>query len=242
MAEMNERPCDSDPRFKWFECELPWTTRNEWMMPVNEEMHKASVPDAMTFVKAAMRHQPEDRRGVCIQAGGLFGLWPLAYSRFFENVFTFEPHPENWKCLCTNVFGEGYPNICPVNQGLGSEPGQATMEYSKPQRNSYGAHWTKEAKQGTVVVDTIDNFVKNTHILQVDHIQLDIEGSELEALRGAQATIRRDYPVVVIEHRTLPHMHKESINPAGATKWLIREGYRIASIVGYDRIFTHEQT
>lgn len=233
---MNDRVCE-DVRFKWFRCELPWTDRHDWLLPVKEEMHKASIPDAMTFIEAAMKHQPPERRGVCIQAGGLFGLWPMAYARFFDSVFTFEPHPLNWECLKMNL--DDLPNITPTNCGLGSLPGHGEMKYSKPQLNSYGAHWLKLTQNGTVEVVTLDGFVQKRHILRVDHIQLDIEGSELEALRGAEDTILRDRPVIVLEHHTLPHMSERGISPNDAALWLVEIGYKISGIVGHDRIFTY---
>ncbi|MCM1560739.1 MAG: FkbM family methyltransferase [Butyrivibrio sp.] len=55
----------------------------------------------------------------------------------------------------------------------------------------------KIADSGNIViqVDAIDNIVKKD---KVDFIKMDIEGAELNALRGAAETIMRDHPVLAV--------------------------------------------
>lgn len=47
----------------------------------------------------------------------------------------------------------------------------------------------------TIQVDAIDNIVKND---RVDFIKMDIEGAELNALKGAAGTIMRDHPILAV--------------------------------------------
>jgi len=65
---------------------------------------------------------------------------------------------------------------------------------------------------GTV---TIDSFVEQQKLLYIDFIKMDIEGAELNALIGAQETIKRFGPklAVTVYHKqedlcTIPHFLK----------------------------------
>jgi hypothetical protein len=67
--------------------------------------------------------------------------------------------------------------------------------------------WHKVDKsRGTGLVDavTVDKLVGRFALTQVDWIKLDVEGAEVEVLKGAEQSIRRFHPVLFIEvHRTL---------------------------------------
>jgi len=52
--------------------------------------------------------------------------------------------------------------------------------------------------RGTVTTDTIDMLSEREHLAHVDFIKMDIEGAELSALQGAEATIRRHRPKLAI--------------------------------------------
>ena len=51
---------------------------------------------------------------------------------------------------------------------------------------------------GTMPLTTIDETVARNGVARVDFVKLDIEGSELGALRGAESAIRRDRPKLAI--------------------------------------------
>ena len=54
------------------------------------------------------------------------------------------------------------------------------------------------AVQGVVETVTIDETVDRLGLPRVDFIKMDIEGAELDALRGAEASIRRNRPKLAI--------------------------------------------
>ena len=55
----------------------------------------------------------------------------------------------------------------------------------------------KRTKEYKVQVTTIDEYCKN---IQVDAIKIDVEGNELNVLKGAIETIKRDRPVIMFEY------------------------------------------
>ena len=82
---------------------------------------------------------------------------------------------------------------------------------------------------GTIPVTTLDHQVAELGLTKVDVIKMDIEGAELPALRGAEAVLRRDRPVLIIE------VQEEAARAAGyATadlfSYLSQLGYRFETI------------
>ena len=67
-----------------------------------------------------------------------------------------------------------------------------------------------------------------------DLIQLDIEGYELEALKGAKETIEKFNPVIVVELKELPHAPRKHKQCA---RYLNSLGYKEVGKVHRDVIF-----
>ena len=55
---------------------------------------------------------------------------------------------------------------------------------------------------------TVDKLVGLFALTQVDWIKLDVEGAEVEVLKGAEQSIRRFHPVLFIEVRRTLHSLK----------------------------------
>lgn len=131
-------------------------------------------------------------KGVCVQAGGNVGVYPLALAGHFERVITFEPDAENLACLHKNVT---IGNVMIWNAALGDAQGSCGIEWVEA--DNCGAH--KVCEGGSVPVVTIDGL----ELDRCDLIWLDIEGYEAKAIEGARETIARFSPVIVLEEKGL---------------------------------------
>jgi FkbM family methyltransferase len=131
---------------------------------------------------------------VCVQAGGNVGVYPLALSKVFDRVITFEPDEDNWLCLRRNV---NVPNVMVFEAALGSEPGMCGI--LRIDTDNCGSH--KTLPGSAVAVRTIDSLGLD----QCDLIWLDIEGAEADAIKGALATIEKFSPIIVLEEKGLGH-------------------------------------
>ena len=49
-------------------------------------------------------------------------------------------------------------------------------------------------------VVTLDTFVNFYNIPRVDYIKIDVEGMDIDVLRGAEQTLKRFSPAIFIEH------------------------------------------
>jgi len=140
------------------------------------------------------------KRGVCVQAGGHAGFWPMELSKYFVDVRTLEPEPALFECMVRNL---GLPDskmgrsprthdgITVRRAALGAEVGQVMM------RPHCSAGSWSVADDGTIPVEQVT--IDSLNLSACDAIFLDVEGYERESLRGALLTIMKFKPVLHVE-------------------------------------------
>lgn len=126
---------------------------------------------------------------VAVQAGGHCGVWPRDLGVEFGAVYTFEPDPVNFHCLCANAPAQ---NVFKFNAALGDKRGLVDLD-RRPA--NCGAH--QVSGPGRIPVLMIDDL----GLSSCDLIYLDIEGYELPALKGAHRTIQAFRPVIAVEDK-----------------------------------------
>ena len=113
-------------------------------------------------------------------------------------VLTFEFLPDNLKILQRNISLNQHlvDRTEVVPNALWDKSGE-TLTY---QPNGPNTSLLDDKRQGTLQVSTttIDDSVRGKRIVKVDYIKMDIEGSELKALYGAEQTIRTFRPTLAI--------------------------------------------
>lgn len=163
------------------------------------------------------------KRKVAVQAGGNVGVFPKELAKFFDKVVTFEPDQVNWDCLQLNVNEE---NVLSYNYALGEIEMELAIEHNP---FNPGASYLKPG-QGVDVV-TLDSF----NLEDCDLLQLDIEGYELKALKGAEQTIRKYSPVIVLEQKGLGDKYGDS--DIDAAEWLSKLGYQKVDAIHRDVVY-----
>jgi hypothetical protein len=73
------------------------------------------------------------------------------------------------------------------------------MNMTVPDRKNQGCNYLGGAGGDEVEVTTLDAFCEKERLIRVDLVKIDVEGSELALLKGAEQTIRRFRPVLMIE-------------------------------------------
>lgn len=164
-------------------------------------------------------------RSVCVQAGGNCGVYPSKLSEHFGAVYTAEPDVDNFSCMALNASKDG---IYAFRAAFGAKAG--TIGLHKVEGNA-GAHWI--AGKGTIPVVTIDSL----GLPACDLIALDVEGAELIALMGAEATIKAHRPTIITEDKG--HISRFGQQPQEMHRWLTERGYQNTAIAGRDRIWVH---
>lgn len=153
--------------------------------------HKVTTAEQAALCIAGLA---ADRRAV-VQAGGCSGLWPLALSTHFEHVYTFEPEPVNFQYLQANI--EVARNISACQAALGDAHRRVRLSRPKAQAGL----WRVDG-DGDIPMMPLDGVIGDEPI---DAIVLDVEGSEVQALRGAARVIDTHRPLLWFEflHNTV---------------------------------------
>lgn len=129
-----------------------------------------------------------ERRAV-VQAGGCVGLWPFFLSKLFGHVYTFEPAPENFRCLRRNVANA--TNVTAWQAAVGDKSRGVRLTRPKP----HAGLWCVDG-DGDIPMVRLDEVVGD---VAIDAIVLDVEGHEVPALRGAERLITTHHPLVWCE-------------------------------------------
>lgn len=131
------------------------------------------------------------REGAFLDCGAYDGETAFDYMKFTGQeckIYAFEPDKVNFKNMSDRV--KNSPNFICLNKGCYSSEKQ--MPFSSNGDMSSGLH--KEGNE-MVEVTTIDRVVGDD---KVAFIKMDVEGAELEALKGARKVIERNMPVLAI--------------------------------------------
>jgi FkbM family methyltransferase len=133
---------------------------------------------------------------VVVDAGAQIGIFSVKVADRAGRVWAFEPEPSNYELLCYNV--APYSNIKSMNVALWSSNGRMPLHHN---REHVGAHSLLPLPEGVsdynVEVETIrlDDVIED----QVDFIKMDVEGAEIEVLKGAMQILEVCHPAIVME-------------------------------------------
>jgi len=118
-------------------------------------------------------------------------------------IVAFEPLPENFERIRHNIALNNFQNIIVRSEALSDTDGQAQFQVSAEPTwgNLVGAGKDIGQKTGTidVKVSRLDSLLETGDLPVPNLIKIDVEGAEAQVLRGAENTLRRARPFLLIE-------------------------------------------
>ena len=142
----------------------------------------------------AANHPQHD---VIIDVGANIGNHTAYFSQYLENstIIAFEPVIENYKLLNLNT--HGLPNVITRNEAVGAFRGKVYIELNPKNMGTCQIVTNGETEGFRQIPQVrIDDLLL---IPRVTLLKIDVEWYEPEVLKGAQAIINEDKPLILIE-------------------------------------------
>jgi FkbM family methyltransferase len=131
-----------------------------------------------------------------LDIGAARGLYSAAFCALTDGrAYAFEPSPAMFQTLGALIELNPDFDIKPFEIALGDAPGSRAVESRGEQ---FRGVRSGEANAETMTVDTLDAFVAH-HELAPDFVKIDVEGMELEVLRGGAQTFGGPVDAVMLE-------------------------------------------
>lgn len=150
-----------------------------------------------------------------IDIGAHCGLWTVQLAKYFYLVEAFEPLPRHIECWHKNAGWKLSNKLHEI--ALGEKSGMCGMHVVEGL--SGRSHINGE---GSFQMKRLDDF----DFQDVDLIKIDTEGYELFVLRGAEETIKKWKPVIIVEQKP-NHGGKYGISDTAAVDQLKDWGYTV---------------
>ena len=139
-----------------------------------------------------------------IDIGANIGFTALNFARRckYGFVYAYEPHDVSYSKLCRNASLNHFSNLTVFQKGLGEK--EATQQLVTLNKHHSGMNRIQSAVSGgveseSVKVVRLDTEVIALNIKKVSLIKIDVEGYELNVIRGALNTIRKFKPILFVE-------------------------------------------
>lgn len=134
---------------------------------------------------------------VYVDAGANIGNHTLywAIERYAKKIYSFEPVESTFEILKKNIELNHLEDVVEIFQvGLSDE--ETTGEISIYKADNIGGTNIAKSEKGKIKLITLDSLkIKE----KIDLIKIDVEGAEVEVLKGSIKTIKKYKPLIVVE-------------------------------------------
>jgi FkbM family methyltransferase len=115
-------------------------------------------------------------------------------------IYGFEPDLINYSIAVENLKQNSFKNITYFNIGLGSKNEALPLKINSPSNRGGNRIDKNDSSNSSIVsIETLDAIFKKENITKIDVIKIDVEGYELEVIKGANQTLKKYFPNLFIE-------------------------------------------
>lgn len=168
---------------------------------------------------------------IILDIGANIGTWSIPLAIKNRKIYSFEPYDSSFYALCGNIFINKKEDIIyPNHTALIDDATKKTIMMLPELENIGGCKLIeidKDNNQQRYKLTTLDSF----NFEKVDFIKLDVEGQELNVLKGGVNTILKCKPIIFFEcwsfdsphwsNISIPNTHYELMNYINSLGYVI---------------------
>jgi FkbM family methyltransferase len=169
---------------------------------------------------------------VVYDVGANVGFYTLLASRLVREkgwVYSFEPWPDNVALLNRHLQLNHVVNVTVIPAAVAAKSGE--MRFAQGEIHQQGR--LSETGSLKVRVVSLDDLVLNGSARPPHVIKIDVEGAELDVIRGAENVLRTYKPIIFLA------THSKDAHQ-GCCEFLLSRGYSLTSLSGEDLDKTDE--
>jgi FkbM family methyltransferase len=145
-------------------------------------------------------------------------------------VMAFEPMPDTYRRLLRNVMANGFSNVLPLPLAMADRSGMATFHLNPDNEGESSLLQSSAGEACQVQVTCLDDLFRDGIRKRPRLIKMDVEGVEMDVLRGGKSFFGKFPPDMVI-----CEINKGALELAGTSEMEVRDffrerGYRCAVI------------
>jgi len=174
--------------------------------------------------------------GVAIDVGAHSGYFTLCLSDAVGangKVYAFEASPVIYAELRETIDSNGLGNILAFNNAVSDKSEQTDFYLAPNWKSEISSMRHGEGKRISIEAVALDDVIPDSQ--PVSFVKIDVEGAEMKVLKGMEAIIQRDAPVMVIEISD-SWLKELGSSSAEVFDFLFRHGYEIYEIHKQDCI------
>ena len=155
-----------------------------------------------------------------LDIGAWVGTWSVAMNKYCGRVVAFEPDPLHYECLVKNV-----PEDIETHQlAVGNEQKMISLSQDDFTQSK------RVVGEGTIPMITVDSLKMD----DIDLIKIDVEGYEMEVLKGAVETLKNtQYLMIELNNNT----KKYGSNNIDVEKFITALGFKVFMAHWPDKVF-----
>ena len=216
-----------------FETKYPFRLTANLANPEHQYLYFYGTHDERYVVTKLLKIiKPGD---ICWDIGANIGFYTCLLASQVEDagtVVAFEPAARTFDYIHKNVSLNQFSNVTVVNKGLGDKVEQRHLYYSEAALAEGTASLKYDEGRTAserVTLDTIDNLIGELPI--PNFIKIDVEGYQLEVLRGGEHCLKTHAPLLMAELKDVGETNRDNFREI--EKYIMGLGYSLYEIGKY---------
>jgi FkbM family methyltransferase len=167
-----------------------------------------------------------------VDIGANVGFYSLIAAQAACKVYAFEPAPKTRSILERNLRLNGAKDVTAIEVALSDAAGEGEL-FLDAKNNSGAASLRRSPNSGnsvSITLDTYDHFSAVNALPNPALIKIDVEGAELEVLRGAAGLFQQSAPSHIFVECIDHHLNRFNASSRMLIQWLVEAGFRVSAL------------